>query len=279
MASATASALVDDLIARLRAVRHPLSCIVAAQITALNYGMHSSHTDGSLLISCHDLASALALLLYPVFFDNLARSANGESIRGHIIGHARSRGNVRTFAYSQRRNQGRIASDEDVIFDDGNVLLRAIVVTSDGSRSNVHVLADFRVSQIGQVVGLRAFSKPDLFSLHEVSHMRPLADLATWPKMRIRAQNRVSLDSGFLQNASLSNENAVRNIRVLNNGIRPNAALPADTRPAAYLHEGLDRGISADLYVSINCAGVGIEDGHTFCHQPLRLSTTHSKVD
>src|SRR5690606_25834177 len=57
-------------------------------------------------------------------------------------------------AYRDRRYQLRIRADKGVVFDDGLVLVGAIVVASDGACADVDALTHHSVPDIRQVTGL-----------------------------------------------------------------------------------------------------------------------------
>src|SRR3977135_1403918 len=67
----------------------------------------------------------------------LLRSADGERVVGHVLGHRGARGHVGAFAYSNGRRDLRIAADERVLADDGRVLHEAVVVAKDGAGAHV----------------------------------------------------------------------------------------------------------------------------------------------
>src|ERR1700693_394081 len=90
----------------------------------------------------------------PTFLYDLAGPAQGQRVGWDIFGDCGGRGYVCALSDANRRNQDAVAAYEDAIFDDGLVLANPVVVTGDGSRAHVYFLADFGVSQVGQMVCL-----------------------------------------------------------------------------------------------------------------------------
>ena len=68
------------------------------------------------------------------------------------------------------------------------MLVDAIVVAGDGSGADVYSRANFGVSEISQVVGLRALAEADFFGFDEIAYMCAFADVAARAQMRIRTQ-------------------------------------------------------------------------------------------
>ena len=71
--------------------------------------------------------------------------------------------------HANRRNQRRIAADENAIADRGRVLRRAVVVAGDRPRADIRISSHRRVAQIGQVHGFRAFAHHACSSLPQNS--------------------------------------------------------------------------------------------------------------
>ena len=98
---------------------------------------------------------------------------------GHVFGDRRSRGDVGALADAHRRDQLRVAADERAVLDDRRVLVRAVVVAGDRAGADVDLLADRRVAEVRQVVGLRPAPERRLLQLDEVADVRVFADVAT----------------------------------------------------------------------------------------------------
>src|SRR5690348_14106887 len=126
-----------------------------------------------------------SLLFGPPFFHNLAGAAQGQGIGRDIFGDGGGGGHVRTLSNTNRRNQNAVAAYEHAIFDNGLVLVHAVVVAGDGSGADIYFLTDFRVSKIGQMVGLGAFADAGFLKFDEISDVRIFADFATWPQMAV----------------------------------------------------------------------------------------------
>jgi len=89
------------------------------------------------------------------------------------------------------------------------VLVDAVVVAGNGAGANVHASPNFCVAKVGQVIGLRPFAQPDLFRLHEISHVCPFADLAARAQMAVGAEQRTVRDVGFVENTSGPDEHVI----------------------------------------------------------------------
>ena len=94
----------------------------------------------------------------------------------------------------------------------------------------LRAFADFRVAEVGEVVGLGAFAKLRLLGFNKVAHVRVFADFAAGPQVRERADLRAVGDGGILKHAALADENAVAESAVFDHGEGPDAAAGADAR-------------------------------------------------
>ena len=74
-----------------------------------------------------------------------------------------------------RRHQHRARADERARADLGAPLVHAVVVAGDGAGADVHLLADRRVAEVGEVVGLGAALQLRLLHLDEVADVHVLA--------------------------------------------------------------------------------------------------------
>ena len=89
-----------------------------------------------------------------------------------------------------RSDESRVAAYKNSIFDDSLVLAYSIVIANDGARANIYAGADFRISQVGEVIGFRARTHRGLFQLHEISDLCPLAHHRFWSEMSERTHRR-----------------------------------------------------------------------------------------
>ena len=108
------------------------------------------------------LTSALALIAFrfrPAFFDALAGARDDQRVCRNIFGDATGSRHVRAPADLYRRHQRRIAADEDAVSDYRAVLVHAVVIAGNGAGADVHAGPDFRVAEISQMLGLRAFAE------------------------------------------------------------------------------------------------------------------------
>src|SRR6185369_12105351 len=75
--------------------------------------------------------------LDPAVDDGLTSARDAERPRRYVLGDRRACGHIRAFAHAYGSDQLRIAADECAIFDDGVVLVLAVVIAGDGSSADV----------------------------------------------------------------------------------------------------------------------------------------------
>ena len=71
------------------------------------------------------------------------------------------------------------------VFEDGRVLLEAVIVAEDGAGADVDAFADLAVAEVGEVVGLAAPAEAGLLRLDEV------ADVAAWLRVTLSGRRWV----------------------------------------------------------------------------------------
>src|SRR6185437_6779331 len=125
------------------------------------------------------------------------------------------------------------------------VFIHAVIVTSDGTGADVDLLADLRISQIGEMVCLGSFAQAHLFGFDEVADMSAFADFTSRAEMRIRAQHCVIRNRRTVDDAPVTHRYNIPNYGIADDGIRPDAAVLADDGLAQKLNEGFDDGVRA----------------------------------
>ena len=113
----------------------------------------------------------------PAFLVLLSAARDAQRAGRHVLGDRRSGRHVGARADRHRRDELRVAADEDAVLDHRRVLVDPVVVARDRARADVHLLADRRVAEVGQVAGLRPAPEPGLLQLDEVADARARADL------------------------------------------------------------------------------------------------------
>src|SRR5690606_34409962 len=114
----------------------------------------------------------------------LLTTGNRELLRRHILGNSRPCSHRCTLAEGYGRHQSRIGTDKGAIANDRFVLIDTIIVTGDGARADIDVGAQFRITDIAQVVDLTALAHLGVLGFNEVTHFGGLC------------QNRARTDSG-----------------------------------------------------------------------------------
>ncbi|MNE79770.1 hypothetical protein D3C80_1762890 [compost metagenome] len=79
---------------------------------------------------------------------HLLDAAQHQFILADITGHRSACGNGRTFADRHWRHQLGIGTDKHAVADNGFILIGAIIVTGDGTGTNIHIVANLGVAQV-----------------------------------------------------------------------------------------------------------------------------------
>src|SRR5918992_4652441 len=95
------------------------------------------------------------------------RDPDSERIIGHLAPNHRSCSRGGSSSYARGRDQDRVGAYVCVVVYDGGVLLASVPVGRDRSGSDVHVLPDGGVSNVGEMWHLAAVSDSRLLRLYE----------------------------------------------------------------------------------------------------------------
>ncbi|KEP72054.1 hypothetical protein HR12_29220 [Microbacterium sp. SUBG005] len=80
-------------------------------------------------------------------------------------------------------------------------LLAPSIVTGDGSSTDVYVVANFRIAQIGQMTGFRALTQTRFFHFHKVTYVSAFQQLSARAQTRKRADGTCRLKMGIFHHA------------------------------------------------------------------------------
>src|SRR5208282_3347076 len=96
-------------------------------------------------------------------------SAKRQGVSRHRLCDHGSRADVASLADLNGRNQRGVASHERLLTNACAMLLHAIVIASDGARTDVGLFTDFRVAQVRQVTRFGPRAKLRILEFHEIS--------------------------------------------------------------------------------------------------------------
>ena len=176
---------------------------------------------------------------------------------------------------AHRRAQDGIGTDERMIADLRTFLdRRPVVVRGDRARADVHMLANRRVPDIGDMPDCRVRADRRLLNLDEIADVRALPDerarpqVAEWPAIRPSLQHRPF-------ERRRDDAAAVGDAARRNHAVWPDDATDPNHCLAAQHAAGLDHRIATDLYRIIDIGMGGVTDCHARPHQP-RAASAHA---
>ena len=105
------------------------------------------------------------------FFIFLAAATDGDSICRYFLSDDRTSGCQGTVADRQRCDDSGIAADKGLVTDGGGELVLPIIIGQYGPSTEVDILADLSIAQIGQVASLGPFPNGRGFNFDKVSDM------------------------------------------------------------------------------------------------------------
>src|SRR3990170_3503635 len=136
-----------------------------------------AHAGGRLFLLRFGGGQLLPAGARPAGLVHLAAAGDGESTGRHVFGDGRAGGHVGAPADLDRRHQLRAAADENLVADDGGVLVDPVVIAGDGAGADVRLAADAGIAEVGEVLRLGAFAHDRLLDLDIVADAGPGADV------------------------------------------------------------------------------------------------------
>lgn len=82
----------------------------------------------------------------PAFFLCLRHTADGKGVFTNIARDCSPRSNGRAFTYRDRSHQLSVGTDKHIIADNGFEFIRTVIVAGNRTRTDIDVIADFRIA-------------------------------------------------------------------------------------------------------------------------------------
>ena len=151
----------------------------------------------------------------------------------------------------------------------------AVVVAGDRAGADVDLLADRRVAQIREVIGLGPAAEPRLLELDEIPDASVGFDLRPGPDVRERSDRRPRADGRVRDDRVIENRHAVadRRVRQADVGVQPAAG--ANRRPPLKCRSRTDDRIRADRDAVVDGRAGRIFEGRSSQHDGAVLPGTH----
>src|SRR6476620_2853149 len=218
------------------------------------------------------IASALFLLRpLPAFDKRLAYAAPGKHPRGHLARYGGPCGNRGAFADRHRRNEFGVVSNEDIVFYDGSMLVRAVVIADDRACAEVDVRTDSRITDIREVIRLGAHANVTRFHFDEVAEVDAFSKTCTGPQTRERPDIAALADRRVFHVAQ-SFDAGIRADRYV-----PKYAIRSDDDPVAKRDRAFEHAIHIDPHIAptgeapAHIQPRGVRECDTLIEQPLRV--------
>src|SRR6266853_6321434 len=195
-----------------------------------------------------------SLLLYrplPARNRHLLHAREGQLACWSVLGEGGSRTECRAPAYAHRRDELGVRADENVVLDDGAVLVRSVVVAHDRAGADVDVSAHLAVADVGEVIRLGACAYATRLDLHEVADVHALGEA----RARSRADACVGTDPAVRADIGVLQMTEGLDARACADRYVPQHAICADRRALAKFHLAFEDAIHVDRDVA--AAGKG----------------------
>src|SRR2546423_6764311 len=112
----------------------------------------------------------------PVRNRHLLHAGEGQLPRGGVLGERGSRAKGRAPAHPHRRDELGARAYENVVLDDGAVLVRSVVVAHDRAGADVDVSAHLAVADVAEVIRLGTRAYATRLHLHEVADVHSVGE-------------------------------------------------------------------------------------------------------
>ena len=171
-----------------------------------------------------------------------------------------------------------VAADERAVLNHRLMLFLPIVVARDGSRPDVHVGADGRIAEVGQVVRLGAGPHRRFLQFDEITDLGAFADIRVGPQMGKRADRRPIGNPRTNDEAKIVNRNPFGQYRVADPDVAVNLTGRADFCLPLENHARVNHGVRSDLDVFLDIRRRRIDDGDAGRHQLFVLRLSHDRA-
>ncbi len=133
---------------------------------------------------------------HPTFDVDLTLSSDPDCTGRNIFRDDRTGRGIGTVANCHRRDQDRIATNSDVIANNGRMLVFAVVVGEDRCRADVGSFTDRGVTYVRQVRHLATRANRGLLHLDKGTDLASLTQFGTWPQEREWTNRRMLVNNG-----------------------------------------------------------------------------------
>ena len=97
-------------------------------------------------------------------------AGNDQAIVGYIFRNRRTSGDSDIVAQGERRDENAVRSRFRAIANGGDVFVLAIVVGSNRTRADIHLLAQLGIAQVSQVRRVGAIAQSGILQLDKISN-------------------------------------------------------------------------------------------------------------
>src|SRR5690625_2388540 len=113
------------------------------------------------------------------------------------------------------------------------MFIRAIVITSDGARTDIRIPADFGISDVAQMIDLGACLQLSCFHFDEVPHPSVLEQHCPWSDPGKRPDPTVRADFRIFQNRIGGYAGIIADFHIMQHAIRADVDSVAEHIPTA----------------------------------------------
>src|SRR5258706_9550417 len=213
-------------------------------------------------------------LLYrplPARKGRLLAAGQSQSACRRVLGGRGSAAGRRPRTDPRRREKLRGRADENIVLDDGAVLVRPVVVAHDRAGTDVDVAADVAIAYVGEMIGLGTRAYAARLHFHEVADVHFCGE----SRARARADARVRTDAaaradvGVLQVAKGFDARARCDHHVFQHAVRADRHAVAELNLALEYAVDVDRHVAAAGEGSAHVAARRIGERHALFHERI----------
>ena len=203
-----------------------------------------------------------------------SRHADHLLARGDVAVHHRPSAGDGPLADRDRRHHEGIDADAGAIVDHGHMLGTSIEVGGDRAGADVHVLPHLSITEVAEMVLLRAGADAALLDLREVADAAAGADVGSRPKVGERPDLDVLGHARCLHHAG-PDARARADAAVADVRMRADHRVLRDDGRALEDRPRLDAGVLADLDAGIDPRRRRVDDRHPVAHVHLGDAPSH----
>lgn len=188
---------------------------------------------------------------------------------GNIFGNGGTSTGGCTTPNGHRSHQRTVAADKSAIANHRPEFIDTVVIAGNGASTNIHLIANFSVAHIAEVIDLAAFANHGFLDFHKVADPGFFLKFGAWPQSGKRANLTPGSDNRIFKNGVCLDNGTFPDNRVANHTTGFDINVIRQLNLAFENHIDVQGNVMASLDVATNIQTMWVNDRDTIHHQVI----------